>query len=404
VVRPMAAAAAREAHHLAPPEPDLLQQLKDPRPGVCKWMHEFLHPREFMLLSFTGLLCTFLVFMSFVGHHDDELDDLRHWAQQPWEPVSCSVKQAGITYTGDCTTKASATLKFIKPTPSYNFTKCIDRMPESCDAAVQKTFWRGRRLAAAAEPGPTAAAAAAGVLRPLEEGEAAGSSSEDDLHAQERKLRGHRPGQFGQLCHNTFALWALMQVDTDGGQEVMCSYGAGLLKESVSSDWERTLAGRGELDSGASHTCWRLTLESIGLMKVHDCHVVALTEPKTWEHASEAYVQQQHGLQSVLMGVGGFVAVLGLVVVLVHHLLWKAGVERWSDLLAVDALSRLPCLDFANGSDSARARLTRERWGHFRANVLAEYRSGLPPSSRDYERVPASDPTCEDPQSEEPAT
>lgn len=352
------------------------------RLGSCAWLHDFFHPRESALFGVAALLCTALILTFLVeASEEEELEGLRHWAQLPWERVDCKVRKAGISYTGDCSNHSSQTMRHLHRPPSYNYSACAAPvgLPNGCSDAVRRAFAGTRRLAAAD-----------GVfLRPAVP---LSSSSRVVEGSHKRRLRQRRPGagdwQFDQTCYDRFVLWALMQVAGDEGDDGRCSYRTGLLGQSEDADWKRILVGRGNLDSGTKRKCWQLTLQSVGLLELHTCRVLALEDPRRWEEASAAWAQQQRNIRVVLAVLGVVLVILGIGVVVLHQWCWKAGVERWTDLLKPGMLFRIE--DPLEGSESTRARLVRERWEHFRANVLADYQPRVL-SAREYARVPATD-------------
>lgn len=331
---------------------------------LCAWLQECLHPREAALLAAALLLCCSLVLTSFCGSPDDELDDLQHWAQHPWERVDCRIKDVGISYVGDCSNESFATMKTLHPRPVYNYSDCVSPpMPKGCSSTVKHTFSSGRRL---------------GHVEQQQQQHAAVHDHADSRRNQRQRsfARGRiLKEQFTELCHDRFALWAAVNV---GDHASVCGYRTGLLGHSTYTKWDEVLKDQGAITAGSSQTCWLFTLKSVGLLRMHVCNIVALEDPKRWPEAADKWVQQQLSTQRQLLGLGVSLLFLGIVAAGIHHWCWSSRVERWDDLvLGCEGCFRQGWWLYGRPgppeAESERVRFVRERWRFFRANVLAEY-------------------------------
>merc|ERR1712085_76951 len=165
-----------------------------------------LHPREILLLAVAIFLGMSLVLIAACSP-DEELDDLNHWRERPWQRVEeCRIRQSGIAYLGDCGNHSTASVRMFHNRPKYNYSTCVDpKQPAVCSTAVRAAFYRQRRL--------------------------------DGLEAaRPRRLKE----RVGQMCRDAFTVWAFVDV----ADHSTCGYPFGLLSQSADTRWNRV---QGEL-------------------------------------------------------------------------------------------------------------------------------------------------------------
>merc|ERR1712194_878900 len=74
-----------------------------------------------------------------------------------------------------------------------------------------------------------------------------------------------------------------------------CGYPFGLLSQSADTRWNRVQGEYYELHPGTNRTCWVLTLPEAGLLQMHDCHLVALEDPRLWPKAKDEWLEGELG-------------------------------------------------------------------------------------------------------------
>jgi len=329
----------------------------------CGETLDCLPPREVLQGFIVVLLVLAVLLWTFCGMPEDAIDDLNHWAEQPWQRVDdCKVNTSGIAYLGDCVVETYATIKLVHPRPKFNFSACagMEEEPASCRKAVGEAFSKGRRLQA-----DTVAAHAP--------------------PAEPRRLKQH----VDELCRDTFAVWAAVEVE---GNDV-CGYPTGLLSKSSDARWQRALEQYQELTPGTSRPCWLLTLVGAGLLSMHDCHIVALEDPRLWPKARDKWLASEMSTRRKRFWTGIFLAVVGFLACWVLHGAKSSQIERWEDLSnCLDTFGCQPCstVERPPQTESERVRFVRDRWQRFRANMLSDFEALH--SAREYMRVPAHSP------------
>lgn len=337
--------------------------LRDPWPSGS-WQ-EYLHPRECILLGVALLLATSLVLVAITSIQDQTVEELRNWAQRPWEREDCKVHAVGIEYVGDCSNNTFATLRSWHRLPVHNYSSCVEHqgLSRDCRETVKREFVEGRRLAGGTD----------------EQEEEEQAHREGAAPPRRLKKRGAHPGQ---MCRDRFLAWAFVQVPQ--GPRA-CAYRTGLLGESTVATWEEALLTNARLTMGGPAACWVFTLKSVGLLSVEDCPVVALQNPQSWPEVSSAPTEQFVGRVGFWLAL--CMAVIAVTVAAMHFGLPSIGTECYGGL--ANRLGLAATIEPLE-AESERVRFVRDRWRLFRTSVLAEYQPVS--SARDYARVPGAEP------------
>lgn len=352
----------------------------------CLCIQEHLHPREFVLLviAFFGCLAILLGALSYVT--DDAAARLKTWANKNWTRTECQVKDAGVSYTGDCVNESDSVVKAVRKIPNYDYRDCQAEVEPACRDALHAAF--GASLTAMRRLGDDSAPRAeASQVAPRD----GGAGRFAALAAPRRRLE---PKHLGELCYNEFVAWA--EVELEGVRE--CGYRTGIITDSADRQWGMAMASFGRITKArGGMPCWHLTVRTAGLLRMHSCRVIALEDPEDWPMPFDV----PRWLQPALLLGAGICALLAGVAAMVHQRCWSMGVDNWADLGKVFCMapsrtkprraataSLPPGADDAE-SDAERAAAVRGRWWAFRASVLSEYE--LLGSAREYAPTGASE-------------
>jgi len=284
-----------------------------PPPVLQRWLPSIHQQQKEIALGLAFLFAVLALCLGFYCLDSGDRQDSRRWARRPWIEASCSIRNVGVAYRGDCDMDSTLRMAHYQ-----NFAECQGPSESGgSDIWAIRRAWKrsapGRcarrgNLVYSSSAGPppvqvssssggadmASQAAAEAAQEEVEEADSIGDVSggeedEGEDFAEEtsfgRRLQiaaGHH-----RSCHNGYLLWAEVVVKSDiGGAGVApagaqalprgrprCAYQFGAAAPSVTGDW-RAVTGllqrlQGSVGLATGARCWYLPDE--------DC-VVALDE------------------------------------------------------------------------------------------------------------------------------